>query len=176
MQPNQNCFSRGRYPLGSRTKTALSEAIAIGALLGTLLQPASSATEVRGQLNSMHVRAENAPIREVLDALAATFKLTYLLPSNIGRVVSGLYSGSLYEILARVLDGNDYIIKISDNQIEIAVLGASATPNLASGNQPVVAQENHSVAPVAAVQSPPPLSSFLSVNVPTAPHQGNAAR
>lgn len=162
-QRNDDHFICGRNPLGLRAKTALICVAAIAALLGTTLQPASAATEVQGQLDEMRVRADNASIREVLDALSKKFNLKYGLPPTINRVVSGLYSGTLHQVLARILDGNSYIIKVSDNGTELVVLGKSRATTIVPANQAIAAQETPVAPSVSASQPPPPLDSFLSV-------------
>jgi hypothetical protein len=86
-------------PAWRANKIGLFCAAIIGALLGTIPGRALAATEVRGQLDdiqlrAIQLRAENASTREVLDALSATFKLSYELPPNIGREATGLYSGA----------------------------------------------------------------------------------
>src|SRR6266700_619318 len=69
-------------------------------LLGPTLVPARAGTEVQGQPDAMHLRAEHASTSEVLAALAASFKLSYKLPPNVNRNLNGLYSGSLRLVLA----------------------------------------------------------------------------
>ena len=141
---------------------------AMGALLGTMVQPTSASTEVRGQVNEMQLRAESASIREVLNALSATFKLTYKLPPNIDRTVTGLYLGSLRQVLSRILDGNDYIVNVSDNGIEVVVLRASGATTLAPANQAILVRENPGTMIVSAnepIPPPtPPLSGYLSLD------------
>ena len=172
-------------PLGAQAKAAVICAAVIFAQLGTVLGPASAATEVRGQPDQMQLRAENASIKEVLDALSATFKLTYKLPPRIGREVSGLYSGTLHQVLARVIDGNDYIVKVLDNGIEVVVLGTSGAATVATSGH-AVARSESAVAPsmpsckptppaskpivpasgptLPASSPPPPLARYLSAN------------
>jgi hypothetical protein len=94
-------------------------AAVITALLSVMLAPASAATEVRGQPDNIYLQAENASISEVLDALSAEFKLTYSLKPMLGRAVTGVYSGTLRQVLTRVLDRHDFVIKILDDGIEI---------------------------------------------------------
>jgi hypothetical protein len=100
--------------------------------------------------------------------------------------VTGVYSGTLRQVLARILDGNDYIVKVSDSGIEVLVLGASGAASAAAG-QTVVRSENTAAASLSAsaptlpvsqatlVPStptlpasslPPPLASYLSANGP----------
>src|SRR5262249_37333563 len=51
------------------------------------------------------------------------FKLTYSLPVNLGRQLTGRYSGTLNQVLARILDRNDYIVEVSDDAIKVVISG-----------------------------------------------------
>jgi hypothetical protein len=125
-QPYDHCISRGKGdPLGWRVTVAIWPAVIV-ALLSATLGPASGETRVQGQPDDMFLQAENASIGEVLAALSAEFKLTYKLASNPGRTVTGIYSGTLQQVLVRVLDSHDYFIKNLDDSVEIVVLGASS--------------------------------------------------
>ena len=156
-QPNDDYFICGRKcnPLGSRVIVAFLCAAVSVAVLSTMLGPASAASEVRGRPDDMQLRAENASIREVLDALSADFRVTYRLAPNVSRVVTGLYSGTLNQVLARILDGHDYIVEVSDDGVQIVVLGASgATASAPSG--PAIAASPYPVAPKVLASTPTP--------------------
>ena len=104
----------------------------------------------------MQLRAENASTREALEALAATFKLTYELPSTIDRELTGLYSGTLSQVLGRILEGNDYVVKIADDGVEVIVLSASSTGGVANSANAVAARGTTVVPRVSAsVRTPP---------------------
>src|SRR5262249_40843321 len=113
--------------------------------LSAIACPVFAASVVDGQPSEMRVQAENASTRELLEALAANFKIKYKLPANVNRNMTGAYAGSLRQVLAGILDGHDYVIESSDDQLEVVVLGvsaitASANPGWASaGTDPVVA-------------------------------------
>src|SRR5216683_2760429 len=103
---NQPCdahfsWSRRPKPRGLLGKSAVVWGSAIVGLLGAPF-PALDATLVLGQPTDVQLRAENASTREVLDALSASFKITYKLPPNTGRDVTGVYSGTLRQVLARI--------------------------------------------------------------------------
>ena len=97
-----------------------------------LLAPAAAGTEVRGGADDMQIQADNASIREVLDALAGDFKVRYRLPPHVSRTVTGLYSGTLHQVLGRILDGHDYIVEASDDGVRVVVLGASGAAGQAN--------------------------------------------
>ena len=158
-------FRCGRDYFGRRAKPALLCNAAIVVLLSAL--PAFALTEVQGQQDNLQVQTQNASIREILDALSAKFKVTYKLSPNVSRVLTGQYSGTLRQILTRVLDGNDYIVNASDDGIEIIVLGASGTTAVAVTEQPI-ATKAATLTPSSAPSQPPPLVSYLSGNGPPA--------
>jgi hypothetical protein len=89
--------------------------------------PASAKTEVEGRPDAVRLSAEEASVSEVLAALAARFNLTYTPSPEFDRAVGGVYSGTLQQVLARILDGHDYVANFSVNGIEIQVLGRSGT-------------------------------------------------
>jgi hypothetical protein len=171
---------RSCSPLAARMKLAGIRGVLISLLLGFNLAPAKAETEVQGQLDAMQFRAENASTREVLEALAASFKLSYRLPPNIDRNWNGLYSGSLLRVLARILHDTDYFIKSSDDGIEVIVLrvsGASdttagvissATATTAENTVPPssrpAARAQPAAAPKPTSPPPPPLASYLPDN------------
>jgi hypothetical protein len=187
-QPNDDHFVGvvRRDPFGPRANSALTAVAVIGVLLSMPLGSASAATQVRGQQDDLQIDTQNASIREVLDALSAKFKLTYKLPPGIGRSLTGLYSGTLYRALARILDGNDYFLEVSDGGVKVVVLGASGTIATPAISQAVAVSEN-TIAPLAPStpvgaptpvpaasksSSPPPLSNYLSASGSAAAGQG----
>jgi len=151
-------------------------AVAVAAvLLNTTLDRASAATQVRGEQNDLQIMIQNASTKEVLDALGAKFNLTYKLPPGTGRDLTGHYSGALYQVLARILDGNDYFVEMSDGGIHVVILGASGTIATPAANQAFAVGENATapispskptvaVTPSTSNSSPPPLSTYLSAN------------
>lgn len=127
--------------------------------------PASAASEVQGDLADMQLLVDNASTKEVLHALSTSFGLVYSLPANVGRNTSGAYSGTLRQVLARILDGTDYILKVSDSTVEVVVLGASGVATVASADPPI-ARKTTVVPAALSSKAPPPLASYLTGNGP----------
>jgi hypothetical protein len=92
---------------------------------------ARAATHVEGSPDGLSLRAENASISEVLNALGV--KLRYRPAPDLTRTKTGVYSGTLHEVLARVLDGYDYIITASGDTVQVVVLGASSAVGATPG-------------------------------------------
>ena len=160
-------------PFGKRA-WVLSACAALSFLLSVNL--ASAATDIQGAADDLRIKAQNATIVEILDVLKTRFKLVYRARSFNSRPLTGIYSGTLRETLARILVGNDYILDSSDNGLEIIILGTSNIPGAtaqvpppsevttapASFSPPGVVKPNPSLSP----SSPPPLSNYLSQNAP----------
>jgi len=112
-------------------------AVIFSALLGFQLSvhgSALAATDVQGQTDSIELNATNATIKEILDALATSYKVTYQIPRSLQGDLTFHRSGTLREILARTLYGNDYFLKVlDDDSIEVVVLGASGGTTPSTG-------------------------------------------
>src|SRR5437763_16282520 len=106
-----------------RSYSAVGAIILICCAMGGLgLTPAGAETTIEGPADDVQLQAENASITEIFGALSARFNLTYNVVPNGGRVFTGLYSGSLREVLARILAGNDYVLGVLDDHVRIVVL------------------------------------------------------
>ena len=178
-QPNdvRSIDARDRDQLASRVNPVLITVVVTGVLFSMLLRPALAATQVRGELDDLQITAQNASIREILEALSAKFKLAYKLPPGIDGNLTGSYSGTLRRTLARILDGNDYFVEVSDGGIKVVVLGASRTTANQTASQPVAVNENTLAAlapsksapdptPASSKSPPPPLANYLATNGP----------
>jgi hypothetical protein len=148
--------------------TAVAVSIALCcAMIGFGLTPAAAETKIEGQADDLQIHAEDASIREIFDALSARFNLTYNSAPN-GRALTGLYSGSLTEVLARVLAGNDYVLGVLDDRVRVVVVNASTaeapTAQVVASNDKQVAQLTTAPAaarPSVASKAIPPLTSYL---------------
>jgi hypothetical protein len=127
---------------------------------------------VRGQQDDIQLSAKNASIKEILDALATSQKLSYKLSPNLRADITVQCSGTLRQILERILDGSDYILKVFDDGIEVVVLGTSGLAAVASSVPVSTANKSTNVStasstsglgPVLPETTPaPPLTSYLS--------------
>jgi hypothetical protein len=171
-------------PMGPRAKSTLVALAVIGALLNMTPRSAWAATQVSGQQDDLQISVQAASIGEILKALSK-FNLTYKLPPNIGNQLTGSYSGSLQQALARILDGNDYIVEMSEGGIKVVVLGVSGTtPTLPSSQAAPAIEAAPSSSPTSAAaskpnfsstkSSPPPLSTYLSAAEPAVGQASNS--
>ncbi len=167
MRPNQEqlvrqrsdkhlVFERGNN-IGARRLTAavIASGIVATAFIVTLGK-ASAITKVEGGSNAVSLTAENAPIGEVLGELSAKFGLIYTPTPGLEGTVGGTYSGTLQQVLARVLDDCDYVVSYSGDKIELKILGRSDSTAHPSGLSP---QPN--LTPASALVNAPPSRSGI---------------
>ena len=108
-------------------RTISPKALSIVGLLLAALHPGSARAEVsvQGTATDVRVEAREATVMEILAALGERFELRFRgVPA--GRPVTATFAGPLRRVLARVLDGNDYVIESHGTGVEVIVLGAGA--------------------------------------------------
>jgi hypothetical protein len=88
--------------------------------------PATAGAEVRieGNAAAVHVSTSQDTIADVLSALGAAFKLRYRTTVPLNATAGPAYSGSVRQVIARLLDGYNYLVRIDQETIEIIVLGS----------------------------------------------------
>jgi hypothetical protein len=107
--------------------------VAIAAVLfGIDTRVAAATPEIRGTPSEMQLHTQETSVRQILDALARSFNFTYQLPPSVNRMISGRYSGSLSQILGRILDGHSYIIRQVEGGAEVVVLSTAGPTGIAA--------------------------------------------
>lgn len=101
----------------------LVTAILLAALFNA--QSVRAETRVSGAPNAVRVEARDASVNEVMAALVASFELRYRSPASLTRRVTGTYEGSLQHVVARVLDGYNFVMKTGSEGVEAWVYGAA---------------------------------------------------
>ncbi|WP_128951065.1 hypothetical protein [Bradyrhizobium guangzhouense] len=101
-------------------QAALAVAIALAA---GLTMPAKADIRVGGDLRTLQLRASGERLADVLGRLDALFAVKYRSAVLLNAEVSGSYSGTLSQVVARLLDGYNYVIKIDRDVTEILVFG-----------------------------------------------------
>lgn len=86
---------------------------------------AHAETAVSGTADAVTVNAVGAPLAEVLSQLGAV-NLRYEGSAVPARTVSGTYSGSLSQVLARLLDGTSYVTKKNGKLTILKIINADS--------------------------------------------------
>jgi hypothetical protein len=78
---------------------------------------------VNGDASALQVVATQSNVAEVLSALESAFRLRVNTPMVLDRAVSGTFTGSLAQILSRMLQDCNYFIRWQATEIEVTVIG-----------------------------------------------------
>jgi hypothetical protein len=127
---------------------------------------------INGPAERIELRVENASVSQILVELAQKYNVVYKRSPHLSRQLTGRYSGNLNEVLARILDGNNYIIEGDGGSINLLVLAPSGTHGPGPLAQPLAPQAavpspgapGAPASPTPALPGPevPPLTSFLT--------------
>jgi hypothetical protein len=101
---------------------------------------------VQGDPKAVRVDTRQSTIADVLGALAAAFNIRYRSSIALNDVRNGTYSGPLRQVISRVLDGYNYVIKYEDSKLNIIVVGkvgeqAAPAPQASTAPQVVAAPQ-----------------------------------
>jgi hypothetical protein len=92
--------------------------------VGSLPTSASAEVHVEGSPAAVRVSTSRDTISDVLSALAATFNVRYRTAIPLDAAADATYSGSLQQVISRLLDGYNYMLKTDDSKTsEIVVFG-----------------------------------------------------
>jgi hypothetical protein len=78
---------------------------------------------VNGDARAVQVDATQSNVAEVLSALQSAFGLRVNASTVLDRAVSGTFTGSLAQVLSRVLQDHNYFIRRQATEIEVTVIG-----------------------------------------------------
>ena len=95
----------------------------LAVLMGCLATTVRAEVRVEGGASAVHVTTSRDAISDVLSALAATFKVRYRSEIPLNAAADPSYAGSLEQVISRLLDGYNYVIKRDRETVEIVVIG-----------------------------------------------------
>jgi hypothetical protein len=97
--------------------------VGLGIILSAVVQAQDAKVQVEGQVDSVRLEVRDASVREVLEVLRTTFGLRVHGSAVLEQPVSGIYRGSLQQVIARLLTGRDYVTTYSNGNVEISISG-----------------------------------------------------
>lgn len=78
---------------------------------------------VSGSMDSAHVEARHSSVEEVLNALSKVFPIRYRTSIELSHAVSGTFKGPALKIIARLLEGYDYVVRqTAADEFEVRVI------------------------------------------------------
>src|SRR6516165_7871225 len=92
--------------------------VALACALATI---ARAEVHVEGDATAARVTTNQETISEVLSALAAALHFRYRTAVRLDQSANAVYSGSLREVIARLLEGYNYVVRGNHGTIEIIV-------------------------------------------------------
>jgi hypothetical protein len=142
--------------------------VGLGITLSAVVQAQDAKVRVEGQVDSFRLEVRGASVREVLEVLSTTFGLRVHGSSALEQPVSGIYRGSLQQVIARLLTGRDYVATYSTGNVEISISGPGT-----DGKSQALA--GRSAAPIAVPKSAAPTpASVIDSLTPTVVSQDPA--
>jgi hypothetical protein len=78
---------------------------------------------VNGDASAVQVDATRSNVAEVLSALETACGLRVNTATALDRPVSGTFTGSLAQVLSRMLQGYNYFIRHQATEIEVTIIG-----------------------------------------------------
>ncbi len=145
-----------RQGLRQKSLALFAARVAIVFGVASALAPAAFAElRVAGNPESVSIDAQNASIKEILDTLSKSFDVHVQSTANLEKQLTGTYEGSLPQVLKRVLEGYNVIIKTNKNRIEITVLATrngTAVAGVSPASTVVLSQPVSVASPVPASQ------------------------
>jgi hypothetical protein len=78
---------------------------------------------VNGDTTAVRVDATQSNVAEILSALESAFQFRVNTSVVLDRAVSGTFTGSLAQVLSRLLEGHNYFIRRQATEIEVTVIG-----------------------------------------------------
>jgi hypothetical protein len=97
--------------------------VAVAALACGAATDASAEVRVEGNLNALRVSTSGDTLSDVLSAFGTRLPVKYRTAVPLNAEVNGAYSGSLSQVMSRLLDGYNYVIKNDHEMTEIIILG-----------------------------------------------------
>ena len=86
---------------------------------------------IDGGRDEMQVRVENDTVGHALEALGRNGNLQNRSATPLNKVIDGSFSGSLGQVLFRILDGYDFVIRHDPESVEVFVFGESGAAPIA---------------------------------------------
>ena len=88
--------------------------------------PIHAEARISGSSDALQIEAQDASIDEVLSAFESHFEFHYRTTAALDRRINGAYAGSLRQVVRRLLDGFDYVVRVNSGTVEVIIFGAGS--------------------------------------------------
>jgi hypothetical protein len=111
----------------TRVRAAAQIILALCIGCGGVVQSANAEVHVSGTANDVTLEMRGASLGEVLQALGGAFKVQSRGTVGANLPINGTYSGSLELLLARLLDGHNFVMRRSGVGLEVMFFDPGGT-------------------------------------------------
>jgi hypothetical protein len=108
-----------------QVRTLKTYLIVVPLLIAAHVASACAEIRVEGSASSVHVDARDATVAEILAALGERFALHYRGTTG-SRSLTATFEGPLRHVVARALDGYNYVIRERTDGLEVIVLSTTS--------------------------------------------------
>jgi hypothetical protein len=88
-----------------------------------LAGPSQAEVHVAGSPAAVRITTNQDAISDVLSALVTTFNIRYRAAVPLDAAADATYSGSFTQVVSRLLDGYNYVMKVDRDSTEVIVYG-----------------------------------------------------
>lgn len=81
---------------------------------------------LQGSQDAVHLEVRQATVASVLSALSAAYKISYRSSIALDKTRDGVYAGSLAEVISRLLNDYDYVIKPGKSTLDVFIFDRKA--------------------------------------------------
>jgi len=121
-------------------------------LLVLLEAPSQAQVRMEGSQEALHLDVTDARLADVLNALKGKFNIRFRSNDALEGRITGSFSGPLRRVVARLLEGYDYVIAISPDGLDALILLQNSTANVVVPATPASVVTRPAAAPVMTAQ------------------------
>jgi hypothetical protein len=85
---------------------------------------ARAGVRIEGDAAAVRVSTSQDTVADVLSALGVAFKVRYRTAVPLSATADATYSGSIRQVIARLLDSYNYLLKVDQETTEVIVVGS----------------------------------------------------
>lgn len=145
-----------RSPFCPSRSQALVALILLAIFMQALAMSAQAEVRITGESDAVKIDATEASAEELLTELGHAYGLRYRSSADLNRSISGTFTGSLQEVVSRVLSlqGYDFGVETSADGIVVAVYGKGSL-HASNESAPKTVTDSSSQPPSSAADGPP---------------------
>jgi hypothetical protein len=115
--------TKGRRHAQRSRRSILKVLLLGGTVAGIAPMSARAEVKFEGTANQLRITTNHDAIADVLAGLSTNFDLKHQSAIRLDAPAQASYSGSVRQVIARLLDGYNYVIRTDRNALEVIVIG-----------------------------------------------------